>query len=51
MGTWEAGFFGPAAVRDVTVMTQTTMVPSGVAGQFEVNSVYTNIVGAFAAEH
>ena len=50
MGTWEAEFFGPAAVEadgDVPA----TMVPNGVAGTFDVSSTYTEIVGAFAAEH
>ena len=58
-GTWNAQFYGPSAEtlnadataeeRVPTADAATTM-PSGVAGDFNVSSLYTAVVGAFAAE-
>ena len=50
-GDWTAIFYGPNA--DVTAMPAEnvdTKLPSGVAGEFDVSSIYTKVVGAFAAE-
>ena len=49
-GYWNAKFFGPAADTDDPDVVANT-VPSGVAGDFQVDSKYTKIVGAFAAEN
>ena len=49
MGTWNAQFYGPAADTDA-MESANTKLPSGVAGQFNVGSAHTNVVGAFAAE-
>ena len=50
MGTWDAQFYGPNADTDATDEVINSTLPSGVAGQFEVGSDYTKVVGAFAAE-
>ena len=39
-----------ADVSDEVMEDPDTHLPSGVAGQFNANSIYTNVVGAFAAE-
>ena len=50
-GVWSGQFFGPSADTSEEVMEDPdTHLPSGVAGQFNANSIYTNVVGAFAAE-
>ena len=49
-GTWGAKLFGPSPDADSSQAAKNRTVPSGVAGQFDVNSSYTKVVGAFAAE-
>ena len=49
-GTWDAQFFGPNADEEALPRVIDRTVPSGVAGQFEVGSSFTRVVGAFAAE-
>ena len=50
-GTWSGQFYGPDADTSDEVMDDpATHLPSGVAGQFEAQSTYTSVVGAFAAE-
>ena len=50
-GKWSASFFGPNAADDASpAVEEATTVPNGVAGQFDVSSSYTNVVGAFAAK-
>ena len=49
MGGWNAQFFGPDADPDVARAANSTL-PSGVAGNFNVGSTYTNVIGSFAAE-
>ena len=52
-GDWSGAFFGPNAAG-ATATTEAedaeTKLPSGVAGEFNVSSTYTKVVGAFAAE-
>ena len=51
MGQWSGQFYGPAAdVSEEVMEDPKTHLPSGVAGQFNASSTYTNVVGAFAAE-
>ena len=50
-GGWSGQFFGPDADESDEVMDDpATHLPSGVAGQFNANSTYSNVVGAFAAK-
>ena len=52
-GSWTATFYGAAADDDMdTREAPENKLPSGVAGQFDVNSPegYTRVVGAYAAE-
>ena len=50
-GAWSGEFFGPSADTSDEVMEDAnTHLPSGVAGKFNANSNYANVVGAFAAE-
>ena len=48
-GDWSANFYGPNAATTNTLATNNTL-PSGVAGQFDASSIYTKVIGAFAAE-
>ena len=51
MGEWNGQFFGLDADESEEVMEDpATHLPSGVAGQFNASSLYTSVVGAFAAE-
>ena len=52
MGTWSAQFYGssPAGDEDISDAVKNRALPSGVAGAFDVDSTYTKVVGAFAAE-
>ena len=52
-GGWSGSFFGPnAAAGTATTVAEDpdTKLPSGVAGEFNVSSKFTKVVGAFAAE-
>ena len=49
-GDWDAQFYGANADTDATDRVKNRTLPSGVAGQFDVDSLYTKVVGAFAAE-
>ena len=50
-GDWSGQFFGPSADTSDEVMEDPdTHLPSGVAGKFNANSTYANVVGAFAAD-
>ena len=54
-GTWNGQFYGPnasdlVAADDKSTATDANTFPSGVAGEFNANSTYTAVVGAFAAE-
>ena len=48
-GNWNAQFYGPSADAEAGE-SENTKLPSGVAGEFDVSSAHTNVVGAFAAE-
>ena len=49
-GSWSANFYGSAADTDEdTREAANNKLPSGVAGEFNVGSDYTRVVGAFAA--
>ena len=52
LGTWDAQLFGPSPSGDddISDVVKNRTVPSGVAGQFDVDSLYTKVIGAFAAE-
>ena len=51
-GTWEAQFYGPspAGDEDASDPVKNRTLPSGIAGEFDVESSYTKVVGAFAAK-
>ena len=52
-GTWSAQFYGPTAAEATDTMAAedpATILPSGVAGEFNVGTAHTRVVGAFAAE-
>ena len=50
-GEWSGQFYGADADESEEVMEDpATHLPSGVAGQFNADSTYTSVVGAFAAE-
>ena len=54
-GAWSAQFYGPSAqdlmdADEESTATDANTLPTGVAGQFDAQSRYMNIVGAFAAE-
>ena len=51
MGSWSANFYGPSALETSNKRdTDADTLPSGVAGQFNVGSSYTRVIGAFAAK-
>ena len=46
-GNWSANFYGPNATNPIAM---NTTLPSGVAGKFDASTIYTKVIGAFAAE-
>ena len=49
-GTWSAQTYGINAETDDSDAVKQRTFPSGIAGEFDVSSTYTKIVGAFAAK-
>ena len=50
MGNWGAQLYGASPATNATDPVKNRTLPSGVAGEFDVDSLYTKIVGTFAAE-